>query len=165
MNSKSNLGVDVGGVIIDWIPHIGKELDLKGPRYLETPEVADAVASLKTLNEGVFKERVFLVSKYDPKYGPERVIEWLDVHNFWERTGIPKSHFYPCAERNEKAGICNNLNITHFVDDRTEVLSHMTNDVLHLIAFQSKDFNEYPEISDKVTRVESWEELMHILTI
>lgn len=131
------LGIDVGGVILDFIPQKGRELDFSGERYLETPEIEGAIDAVAELNAGRFAGNVYLVSRVLD--GPERVRAWLRTHRFFERTGIPESHFNHCLERAEKAPICKAIGVTHFVDDRAEVLQALVGIVPHLYQFQGLD--------------------------
>ena len=163
-NSKRILGVDVGGVILDFAPYIDTDLAFAGENYLKTPSIEDAIDSLKTLNKSMFAGNIFLVSKHGGD-GPERILEWLDGQDFFKKTEIPKSNFHPCGKRNEKADIVKNLGITHFVDDRAEVLNYMIGVVPNLYLFQSLDENreDHTEIDGDLVFVENWKELMSIL--
>lgn len=163
MPMKEILGVDVGGVLLDFVPYIGKELDFKEERYLETPEVEGAFGAVASLNAGRFAGNVYLVSRV--KEGPERVLAWLRHRKFFERTGIPESHFNHCFERNEKAPICRRLGITHFVDDRAEVLQTMADFVPNLYQFQglNEDRAKFTDLGDRITFVKNWKELLEKL--
>ncbi len=164
MNQTQVLGLDFGGVILDFIRYNDTDLSFKGDNYLNTPEVARAIESVKKLNEAKFKGNIYIVSRHGPE-GPKRILEWIHHKNFFEITGIPEDHFYPCAERHEKEGIVRKLGITHFVDDRAEVLGHMVGVVPHLYLFQNLAENkeEFSHIRDQMTFVESWDELMPLL--
>jgi hypothetical protein len=158
------LGVDVGGVILDFLRHLDSELAFSGPRYLETPEIPDAIDSIARLNTGRFESRVYLVSKYLGD-GPNRILEWLHERRFFEKTGIPPERFHPCKERHEKMPIARDLGITHFVDDRAEVLSYLQGVVPHLYLFQDLDegADEYQRIRAEASHVESWKDLYELL--
>lgn len=162
MQKTEVLGIDVGGVILDFIPYLGTDLDIKGDSYLQTPEVEGAIDAIAELNRGKFKDRVHLVTKYDPEYGPGRVIEWLEHRNFFERTGITMERYHPCPGRHDKAPICANLGVTHFIDDRAEVLSHMIGQVENLYLFKSTDADkeEFAEFIPKLKKVDSWKEVL-----
>ncbi len=162
MSQKNDvLGIDVGGVILDFIPHFDTPLSFRDGNYLETPVVKDAIESISKLNASRFSQKIFLVSKHGPD-GPGRILEWLRHQDFFSKTGIPETHFYPCAERHEKATIVEKLGITHFVDDRAEVLGHMIGQVPNLYLFQSLDENpdHFKEILPKLHFVQTWEELL-----
>jgi len=166
MNKVSQrLGVDFGGVILDFVPHIHTSLSFDGPRYLETPPVAGAIDSLRELNETKFANSIFIVSRYGPEDdGSVRVIEWLHCHNFFNRTGIPEEHFHSCAEWHEKLPIAKELKLTHFVDDRSEVLKYMIEEIPNLYLFQALEEKEqFLEVQKRTIFVDSWKKLTNIL--
>lgn len=161
---KPVLGLDVGGVIHDWIRFNGSELDFGGPLYQKMPALEDAFESIAILNtESVFAGNIHLISR--SKEGPERTLAWLSAQNFWEKTGIPESHFNDCAEREDKRMICARNNVTHFVDDRAEVLGHLVGTVPHLYLFQGRadEKEKFKEFLPSFTEVSSWKELLPLL--
>lgn len=160
------LGVDVGGVILDFIKYFDTDRDFSGDNYLQTPEIEGAIDAIASLNKGRFKDRVHVVTRYDATYGPGRVIEWLEHKGFFTRTGIPMERYHPCTERHEKAPICLELGITHFVDDRAEVLSHMIDQVGHLYLFRSPDAErpEFSSFTPHFQQVDSWDALLKELS-
>lgn len=120
---QPRLGIDIGRVIIDGSSHPdgadtaffqGDEATM-----LATPEMADAVYSIAILVRA-FEGRVWLVSKCGPRI-QERTLRWLRGHDFYGRTGMDPGHVRFCRERAEKRGHCEELDITHFVDDRVDV--------------------------------------------
>ncbi len=55
----------------------------------------------------------------------DRTVQWLDHNRFWSETGVQRSHLRFCRQRTEKAEIACELGLTHFIDDRPDVLSAM----------------------------------------
>ncbi|MFG6414328.1 hypothetical protein ACG02S_10495 [Roseateles sp. DC23W] len=131
------LGIDIGRVLIaPDAPNgradtsfIGGTLAdaLATPPYLG---MFDVVPSLVQRFEG----RVWLVSKAGPRV-QEKTRHWLRHHRFFERTGIPSVNLRFCLERAQKAGHCASLGITHFIDDRPDVLDHLEGVVTHRFLF------------------------------
>lgn len=126
MNPTPRLGIDIGRVIItpDDADHADTSF-LQGSEQdaLDTPPnegAFDAIAELTRAFEG----RVWLVSKCGPKIA-NRSRAWLAHHDFWSKTGIPDENLRFCRERREKAVHCADLRITHFIDDRRDVLRHL----------------------------------------
>jgi hypothetical protein len=72
-----------------------------------------------------FEGRVWIVSKCGQRVR-ERTLEWFEHHRFFERTGIDPRNVRFCFKRPEKAVHCRQLGITHFIDDRADVLEAMT---------------------------------------
>lgn len=120
---EPRLGIDIGRVIINGEAHPdgGDTSFFQGDEaaMLATPEVPGAVESIAILVRA-FEGRVWLVSKCGPRT-QERTLRWLQGHDFYRRTGVDPSHVRFCRERAEKRGHCEELGITHFVDDRVEV--------------------------------------------
>ncbi len=163
MPKKKIIGIDVGGVILNFIPYLGTDKHFGGGNYLETPEVPDSIEFVKELYE-THDGNVYLVSKHKAG-GPNRILEWLHHRDFFNRTGMPESHFYPCKERHEKAPIIKSLGITHFVDDRAEILESIIDIVPNLYWFQALGENkeDYKQVSSNFTFVENWNELMPLI--
>lgn len=123
MSSREALGVDIGGVIIS---KVGGEADtsFSSTNYLETAEVPGALEVIKQLVDYRFGERVYLVSKCGPRV-QAKTLRWLKQHHFFERTGVKPKHVRFCLERSDKEAICRKLGITHFIDDRVDVLQSL----------------------------------------
>lgn len=162
---KKVLGVDIGGVIYDLARDFQPNKVVTEEEVLNTPAIPGAIESLAVLNRHDFKDSIYLISKYGPD-GPGSIQKWLEKQNFYELTGISRDHLYQCAERHEKAPIVRDLGVTHFVDDRAEVMSYFADFVPNLYHFQSllEDKEEWGSKISNLTFVNSWEELLEILT-
>jgi hypothetical protein len=125
---KSILGLDIGNVLIQPSKRENTLVDtsfLGGsiqdakltPPYLGMFEVAPELVAK-------FSGEVWLVSKAGPRV-QEKTRAWLAHHRFFERTGIKPSRLRFCLERADKALHCAELGITHFVDDRLDVLQYL----------------------------------------
>jgi hypothetical protein len=86
---------------------------------LATPEMAGCAPAVARLAE-LFGGRVWLVSKCGPRV-QARTMRWLDASDFWARSGVPRGSARFCRERREKRGHCEELGLTHFIDDHPEV--------------------------------------------
>lgn len=160
---KKILGVDVGGVIFDQASLPAG--DINDDAFFAVPPVTDSIESLAALNQGIFKDAIYLVSKYNIETGPEGIRAWLERQNFYDRTGIPREHLYQCAERREKAPIVRELGITHFVDDRAEVMSYFADFVPNLYHFQSllEDREKWAIKIPNLIFVDNWKDLTAML--
>jgi hypothetical protein len=118
------LGVDIGGVLI---AKARSEADTSffSDQFLETPVIAGAFETIRRLSRERFCQSVHLVSKCGPRTQAKTKL-WLAHHRFEEITGVPGGHAHFCRERADKAPICERLGITHFIDDRLEVLGYLT---------------------------------------
>jgi hypothetical protein len=123
MAREPRLGVDIGRVIIsgESHPNGGDTAFFQGDEQtmLATPEMPGAVEAIAILVR-LFEGRVWLVSKCGPRT-QARTLRWLDGHDFYRRTSLDAGHLRFCRERAEKRGHCEELGITHFVDDRVDV--------------------------------------------
>lgn len=125
MNSNNGcprLGLDIGGVLIS--PSNGSsDTSLFGKTLadaLRTPPVEGMFEHVPILVRR-FRQEVWLISKCGPRI-EERTLRWLDHHQFYQRTSILRENVRFCRARPEKADHCRELGITHFLDDRADVL-------------------------------------------
>jgi hypothetical protein len=156
------LGLDVGGVIIDRV-NDAEDTSFFGNRYLETTAVPGVFAALRTLADARFGGEVYLVSKCGRRV-QERTLEWLAHHDFYAATSISPEQVHFCRKRADKAGVCSELGITHFVDDRLEVLSYLHH-VPHRYLFQpsAEEVRQFAQFLPHVVQVASWAELLQAL--
>ena len=130
------LGIDVGRVLISPGDETKPDTSFIGGSLedaLNTPPyegMFDVVPALVRRFDG----RVWIVSKCAPRI-QARTMQWLDHHRFFERTGIDSRNVRFCLRRPEKALHCREIGITHFIDDRTDVLQAMTGVVPNLYLF------------------------------
>lgn len=134
---EPRLGIDIGRVIIDGPAHPGGGdtafFDGDEATMLATPEVPGAVEAIGRLAE-LFGGRVWLVSKCGPRT-EARTLRWLDAHDLYGRTGLARDHVRFCRERREKRRHCEELGLTHFVDDHPEVHTAIRGAVEHQYLF------------------------------
>lgn len=135
--TQPRLGVDIGRVIIDGPRHPGggDTAFFSGDEatMLATPEVPGAIESLHRLVRR-FAGRVWLVSKCGPRV-QARTLRWLDAHDVYGRTGLPRDHVRFCRLRAQKREHCLDLGLTHFVDDHPEVHAAIRDVVPHRYLF------------------------------
>lgn len=132
----NRLGIDIGRVIIG--PTIDGVADTRfiGTTFhqaLQTPPAPrafDVIAQLTTR----FGGQVWLVSKCGPNV-QAKSRAWLDHVDFWGRTGVPRGQVRFCRKRRDKADHARELGLTHFIDDRVDVLTHLRGLVDHLLLF------------------------------
>jgi hypothetical protein len=133
----ARVGVDVGRVLISAADEDGASdtsfLSGSDAAALETPATPggfEAVAELVRATGG----RVWLVSKCGARV-EALTRRWLEHHGFHERTGVPREHLRFCRARREKREHALALGLTHFVDDRLDVLGFLRGVVPHLYLF------------------------------
>ena len=164
VNKSEAFGVDIGGVLIDRVNE-DDETQTQGPSsYADAAQVEGAFGAVARLAQRRFRDRIWLVSRCD-KPRELVLIKWLERHDFFGSTGIPSNQVLFCRERHEKAAICRKLGLTHFIDDRLEVLSHLVGMVPHLYLFQSRasDVDRFPQVLPHVRPISRWSELADML--
>lgn len=127
------LATDFGEVIIQL--SLNTDISFKGPNYLNAPEVFGACDALSNLHKERFGNNMYVISQCALER-ESRILEWSAHHHFFERTGISSDNFYFCRDITDKAPICKRLGVTHFVDDRLEVLQCL-NSVSNLYLFNA----------------------------
>lgn len=134
---EPRLGIDFGRVINEGSAQPGGDdtTFLSGgfEAAMRTPAKPDAFEVIARLVPQ-FGSRVWIVSKCGERI-QERTRQWLDYNDFWSKTGIPPANTRFCRQRPEKAVHCKRLQITHFIDDRRDVLGHMRGTVENLYLF------------------------------
>jgi hypothetical protein len=124
---ERRLGIDIGRVLMCPAGEDGRpdtsflEADERAALAVPpTPHMFDVVPRLVVL----FGQRVWLVSKAGPRI--ERLTRrWLDHHRFFDRTGLRRDRVRFCRRREDKRAHAESLGLTHFIDDRTDVLAHL----------------------------------------
>jgi hypothetical protein len=136
-NRPIALGLDFGRVIMSPASDVdapdSRFLTLGEDDALAIPPPADAFAIIARLVRH-FQGRAFIVSKAGPRI--QRLTrEWLARHRFHQVTLLPPRAVHFCRERKDKRAHALKLGLTHFVDDRVDVLSHLTGVVPHRYLF------------------------------
>lgn len=160
------IGVDVGGVIIDKDKNDNSDTSLFGPNYLNAKDVDWAIDSIGLLNRkhSQFKDQVWIVSKCGENI-EKRTREWMEHCRFHEVTGIPKERLYFCRHRADKAPIAQKLGLTHFIDDKLEVLGYMKDVVPNRILFNPSisEMKRAGPLGGPVFPVYSWKDVILLL--
>ena len=156
---KQVIGVDIGGVIIDRA-NDNTDTSFFSGNYLKTTATKGVFEALRDLVEKKFGENVYIVSKCG-KNIQGKTLEWLNHHNFYTITGIRPEAVHFCLERHQKAGICEKLGITHFIDDRLEILGSLsTVNTLYLFQPREEEILKNLRHLHRVKKVNSWEEVL-----
>jgi hypothetical protein len=132
----NKLGIDIGRVIINGTTGPGDTSFFAGDTaaMLRTPAVPDAFDTIARLVPR-FAD-TWLVSKCGPRV-QQRSLTWLHHHDFFARTGIAADHVRFCLRRPEKALHCADLGLTHFVDDKADVIAAVRPVVRHAYLFKN----------------------------
>lgn len=160
---QRRIGVDIGGVIIKEIKAEGGLAHID-ENFLEVPPVEGAFQGVAELVRVFGPENVFLISKARVEV-QGNCRQWLAHYQFFDETGVLEENLHFCLERSGKRELCKQLLITHFIDDKLEVLSHVLDFVLRLYLFRSTPA-EYVGFEDALPRVivcNEWHELVALI--
>ncbi|HSX01383.1 MAG TPA: hypothetical protein VLF67_04025 [Candidatus Saccharimonas sp.] len=163
---KRILGVDIGGVIIDGSAGVssGDDTDLDDEGFLETPAIAGAIRMIAQLNLAF--DQTYLISKARPATR-ERTNRWLKHHNFYGLTGIVPQRVIYTDDRIQKAVVASLVGISHFVDDKLEVLKYLKGVARCRVLFRS-DPSEVTNFIDDlpgVFMVDTWAQAAEVLRV
>lgn len=156
------LGVDIGGVIIQGAAGVSTNADTSffGGNFLATPALPGVMESLKRLVRH-FDGQVYLVSKCSPSTA-ERTAKWLRHNDFYNQTGIWPGRVHYCRERRDKAAIAQQLGLTHFVDDKLEVLGYLIEAGVpnaYLFSPRQSEVDAHAQYLDRVAIHHNWPKL------
>lgn len=132
---ERRLGIDIGRVIIEG-DQPGADTSFIGGSIedaLATPAIAGAFEAIRRL-VALFGGRVWLVSKCGARV-EQKTRLWLAHHRFFEQTGVAEANVRFCRERPQKRDHAVALGLTHFIDDRRDVLGHLEGAVEHRVLF------------------------------
>ncbi|MEM7245171.1 MAG: hypothetical protein AAF533_07490 [Acidobacteriota bacterium] len=154
---EPRLGVDFGRVVMGAADPSGRAdtsfLSGGEEQAMATPAVPRAFEVLSRLVDD-FEGRAWIVSKCGPRVAG-RTRRWMRVNDFHRRTGIPPEHVRTCLRREDKRLHCRQLRITHFIDDRLDVLRHLRGQVANLYLFG----HQTTPAPDWVRHVVDWSEV------
>lgn len=154
----AKLGIDIGRVIING--EAGNDTTFFGhddQAAMATPGVPGAFEAITELVDA-FEQRAWLVSKCGPKI-QRRSMLWLDHHGFWAKTGIDRANVRFCLERRDKAQHATKLGLTHFVDDRWDVHTHLAGLVEHLYLFGPQPRRDHASLPGLV-HTRTWDDVL-----
>lgn len=156
------LGLDIGGVVASRIDRFGNRIRLSKTPLVNRRMMPGFRNVCDNLNHH-FGGRIYLVSRGDD-WQIENALEWLALENM--NAIIPESNWNFCNHISDKAQISHALNITHFVDDRLDVLQLLPATVRVRILFD--EFSKIPGspiIHEEpiIIRVNSMPEMLKVL--
>jgi hypothetical protein len=153
-HAVATLGIDIGGVLIPMAAG-ASDTTFFGGRPMETPAQPYMFDAVRMLTER-FDGRVHLVSKCGPKI--ERISrDWLSYVEFWSRTGVTPENLHFVRERPDKALVCRRLDITHFIDDRLDVLLAMHSVHGRYLFLGGRDGQRKLEVPAEIRQLRDWE--------
>jgi hypothetical protein len=182
------VGIDIGGVILDYRDRsqynrsgvderefstvvVAGGASGEGGKPFRTAAVEGAFEGIAQLVATLGADRVHIVSKAG-KSMQEAMLQWLAAADFWGSTGFLRENTHFCLERPQKRTICELYSITHFVDDRTDVLQCLAgpgSPTGHLFLFGATPQKivavtaHIPPAAARVFTPQSWKKLVALL--
>lgn len=158
------LGVDLGNVIIDHMGFGTTPEFFRSGDYNLIPAVPGAINALQVLNHNRFQDRVFVIYNATD-VADQKILHWLKSHDFFSRTGISPGKVRRTEHGRNKSSVCKLCHVTHFIDDRLEVLVHLLGsvDYLFLLRPQSQEVAQHEDFLSQVVSHESWDQLLQTL--
>ena len=161
------LGVDLGGVVID-NDAIDQRTGIRYPKH--NPDIPEVEGAGETLRHICFHAvPVFIITSGRPDVDEKRR-KWLNQPRYWgdsfyEHTGIPYWNVRFCEERKKKLAWCAHEQVTHFIDNRADVLASLIGTVPYLYLFGPKPLltGATEEQLAEFQRAESWRQLLPLL--
>lgn len=166
------LGLDVGGVLVDRVSD-RTDTSFMGNRPMETPAVKGSLTAVQRLVVH-FGQRVHIISKAGPQVAG-LTTRWLTVHGYIEEyfssngvetdgVQIPRTNLHYVRSRREKDPVAHALGITHFVDDRLDVLDNLSS-VPHRFLFTGGlGSHTVPvDVPTGIVRVNDWSTLTEMI--
>jgi hypothetical protein len=157
--NKIKIGIDIGGVIIAKY-NMGQDTSFFSENYLFSKAVNGAFETIKYLNKIFGAENIFLISKCGNKL-KEKTLKWLEFNNFYKITGFLENNIYFCYDKESKVQICKNLKISHFIDDRDDVLWNMIGTVDHLLLFNPYFTSKYQDFCEPFKKMMGWRNIYY----
>ncbi|MBS3144057.1 hypothetical protein J4208_00575 [Candidatus Woesearchaeota archaeon] len=158
---KKVLGVDVGGVII--ASRQGDRDTFFNGNHLEAAASPYVFEGLRKLVDEVFgEEHAHIVSMCGPRT-QQKTREWLEYHNFFEKTNMRRGNVHFCLERKDKADICRAYGITTFIDDKLEVHRYLYEagiPDLYLFNPDPIEVEQFQPYLQHVQQVNDWQEVV-----
>lgn len=156
------IGIDIGGVLVDRASE-GSDTSFFGADPMATPAVRGSHEAVRTV-VGLFgRNHVHVVSKAGPKIS-ELSRRWLHEQRLLDRGAISPSNVHFVRKRVDKHSVCRRLGITHFVDDRADVLQHLvTVDYRYLFSGGLGSNDPATQIPEGVSIVATWQRLVGLI--
>jgi hypothetical protein len=157
------IGLDVGGVLINFHGADNRKGLRRTLYFLRTRPVDGAFEAVRVLVQAFGANNVFIISRVK--------ISWeirlrLRCWRFYTHTGFLRQNLYFCRQRHEKGPIADCLPggpLTHFADDRADVLSHMPNVATrYLFGIQTRI---WPVPTDQFVAAPTWRAILQHLKL
>lgn len=151
---KTIVGIDIGNVILK------SDTDTSKSKKLSQSLVPGAIDSIAELVKRYGSESIWLVSKCFARMQMQSRIA-LEQNDFFSKTGADPYRVAFCVNRGDKAPICKQLHVTHFIDDRLEILGTLSSvEYKYAFAPRGRDLQKFGNYLGDTIHVQSWNEVL-----
>ncbi len=137
LSPAGRLGIDIGRVLMCPSHDDGRPdttfLTATDTGAMEVPAAPGMFEVVPRLVRA-FGGQAWLVSKASQRI-EDLTRRWMEHHAFYARTGLTPDRVRFCRRREDKRVHASELGLTHFIDDRTDVLVHLRGLVPYLGLF------------------------------
>lgn len=151
----TKIGIDINGVLAN-----NKRAHIKTHDYSVFSVMEDAIDIVREIVNLHGAENVYIISRVKSHQLSFITGIWMETHNFLRETNVLLDNVYICSLLRDKAKIAKKLRLTHFIDNRPEVLNHFPKNIV-IIAFQpeDKEMKKYPNVLSRAKVANSWKEV------
>lgn len=160
---KIRLGVDLGNVIIDHAKFGTTPDYIRNGDYLKIPPVTLALESIRLLLNGGIGTLIVIYNASD--VADEKILSWVE---HWVPNDVINDHRFNLTRSiggRDKIRECIEYGITHFIDDRVEVLNFLNGRIpsLFLMNPNPDEKTTHSNETSSYVEVEGWNELTSII--
>jgi len=147
-----NLGIDIGWTI--------KGNRATGNKDEPAPNSFDVIKNLHSRFDNIyFISKCNSVQKW-------HVEEWLLKYEVLKNTNVPFENLYFCFERKDKSIFAKALELTHFIDDRPEVMFHLPENIVKILfSPTAEDLDTYKGKLSNTIVTDNWIDVPRLLDI
>lgn len=162
--NRIRFGIDLGNVIIDHAGFGTTSQYVQFGDYAKIPPVKDSLESLKQLLRQDHIEMLAIIYNAT-EVADQKILDWFACWLPQEVSLSPKFTFFRSSAGRYKLLDCRRFGITHFVDDRVEVLNGLKGEVAHLFLLNAnpEEKKQHTDRGDFFREVSGWAELTTLL--
>ena len=142
------LGIDLGGTIHHRVEGV----------VMPMPHAFRVIRDLKRLVKGIY-----IISKVTDEQSLA-AYNWFRTVNFFEETTLTPNKVLFCYERIDKGPIACKLGVTHFIDDRPDVMLGLQSEVIkYLMNPSQSDMDKFQEKTKEMNIIRDWLTLENLI--
>ncbi len=155
---EETLAIDFGGPVID------APGGSTPAQYAAAPPTTGGFSALRQLRERRFGSRMRIISQCNEEIQAVKLY-WMGRRGFLEATGMSLDRIHFVRKPEEKAEVCRQYGVTHFVEDRPLIMSFVLDYVENVFLFRPNpaEVAKFPEVRKRARIASSWDDLLPFL--